>query len=49
VYIKYLYYDQDWDKNPVIEASLSQDISGAKSYTEDKLEQIKQPFEDIIK
>ena len=42
--IKYLYYNQEWDKEPP-----KQDIDDCKKYSKEKLEQFRQAFEKIVK
>ena len=39
--IKYLYYDQEWDKEPTKDSP--QDIEDCKNYANERLEQIRQP------
>lgn len=45
--IKYLYYDQEWDKEPAKDSP--QDIEDCKNYANERLEQIRQAFERIVK
>ena len=47
--IKYLYYNQEWDKEPAREPLLSQDIIDAKNYTNGGLKQIRQTLENITR
>ena len=45
--IKYLYYDQEWDKEPAKDSP--QDIEDCKNYANERLEQIRHAFEQIVK
>jgi 20S proteasome alpha/beta subunit len=45
--IKYLYYDQEWDKEPAKDSP--QDIEDCKNYANERLEQIRQAFGRIVK
>ena len=45
--IKYLYYDQEWDKEPAKESP--QDIEDCKNYTDKKLKRFREQFDVVLK